>query len=592
MAKITSWLRVHWLALALALLVSFIYGSHHFFVQQELARQGKTYYPVTLSFRDEALYAARAQAASGGELAGGDISIVENRTSPALLPILPPLLLGGLGKLWGSLKRALIFSDFLFPALIFLNLYFLALELTGQKFLANFFSVLFIFTPKIFLTIPPVWPSLVRDFFQALDPDTENLLYFSRFEYPKLTFLFFALAFYFTLRALRRREGYAALAAGLFFGLLFYTYLYDWVYFLIGLVLMAVLFLFQKNYWAAKRLFLIALIGLLISSFYWVNFFKLRSLEHYPELTGRLGIEIGNDFRLATAWKTYLRSAALLLLIWLLWRRREPIVASYLMGFLPVIAAVLNLQVILGFNPQPDHWHRTQFLIVALSFLVLSLWLYERLHLERYRSIFTRFGAGVIIFIALTTLSSQYRLSAAHADWFTVSEEYARSYEWLTANTPQWSVIGSLTPPTLTELLMYTRNKVFLPNGFNTTITNDQIWERLMFLSFIFGLNEDQFAAFAQENLLYLFHDYYRDRSFDSYFREVDRELPKEILEEKTAVYARYLKQGFTAPPYRLDYLYFGPRESALGRDPRLIWPDLKTVYDQDQIRIYQLLDS
>lgn len=545
---------------ALALFVGFIYGSHHIFIPWEL--DGEPYEPVTIAAnRDEgAMYGPRANAVYYGDLVAGDISVAGNERGPSPLPILNPIILGGLGRLTGSLRKGFILSDFLFPPFIFLALYALARELFYRRFAAILFAAVFVFMPKIFLAIPPVSPSLAREFVSAVAPDPANLPYFSRFEYPKITFFFFTLALFFAVRALRRGGGAPVLWAGLSFGALFYTYLYDWVYVTIGLAFTSALFLFQKKFWESKRLLAVIGIGLAVSVPYWINFFELINLPHYGDVAARLGSELGRQMRLLTAWKTYARSAALIALVWFLWRKRERLAATVLAGFLPVIAVVLNLQVVLGFNPQPDHWHRIQFLAVGLGFFAIGLWAYDRFLSSRVGRQFIRSLAGIIMaFIFGSALYGEYAFSRAQAKNFVVPRARAESYKWLREYAPRSSTIVSNSFTASSEFLLYTSSKSFLPNGFNTTISNDELWERFMLTSRIFDVSKDDFQKGAAEVVGYLFVDAYRDRSIDAYFREADRELPNDILASKTAEYGGYVEKPAAdlVDVYRMDYIYF-----------------------------------
>src|SRR3989338_6851091 len=110
----------------LGLVVGAVYVSHHFFTPLFLENPDSGYYPITKgSYYDEAtFYALRANASYHGEWRAGDISLSEYIGSPAILPVVNPLILGALGKIFGGMRNAFIVSDFLFPALIFFFLYF------------------------------------------------------------------------------------------------------------------------------------------------------------------------------------------------------------------------------------------------------------------------------------------------------------------------------------------------------------------------------------------------------------------------------------------------------------------------------------
>lgn len=582
----------HWMVFALAICVSLIYGSTHFFIARELRGSGDVYHPLTFaSDGDMAIYGIRANAVYGGQWIAGDISVAESRSSPAVLPILNPIMIGGLGRLVGSLERAFIFSDFLFPPMIFIALYFLAFELTGARALSIFFASVFIFIPKVILPIPPVTPELFKVFINNILPDVNNGLYFSRFEYPKVTFLFYALAFYFTLRAIRRDEKWAVWFAGINFGLLFYTYLYDWVYFFIGVSMMSAMFIFSGRYRDAANLARIIGLGFLISVPYWLNFLFLHQLPNYSDFPARIGVEIGRRLRWASVWKSYARNIVLVILAALALPKKERLILFYLSGFLLAYFAVVNLQIVLGFNPHPDHWYRVSFLPIALGMLAISYWGAKRYFSPRILSY------GIIVAILSTSLImgrslySQYLFSKVNARSYVVNKPYATSYLWLAHNAPKGSMVGSISIPTNNELALYTSHRTFILNGFLTTATDAKIWERFIDISVLYGISPKNFSALIPGVIGHLFHNEYRDRSFDYNFRissDSDYRFPDEIYDRAMSAYETVRTKKLETIASQLDYLYAGPREEALGSVKAV--KNLEKVYDREGVHIYKVV--
>ncbi len=584
----------HRAVFALALLISIIYGSHHFFIIRELEKTGDTYRPLTFAAHaDAAVYGIRANAVYGGQWLAGDISIPEYRGNPSSLPLLNPLIMGGLGRLLGSLDRAFILSDFLFPPLIFIALYFLAFEITRVRALAIFFASLFIFIPKAILPFPPFSPALLHTFLQRVMPDASGILYFVRFEYPKITFLFSAPALYATLRAIRREEGWSTWLAGICFGLMFYTYLYDWVYFLAGISLMGVMLALSERYGACKRIAKIAGIGLIMSVPYWYNFFLLRHLPQYQDIALRIGMETGRFVRWTSVWKSYARIAVLIAVMGSVVPRRDRALLFYASGLLGAYIVVVNIQLVTGINPHPDHWYRISFLPLALAMLVAGYWA-----ARRYLSAAV-LSYGVITAVLCTgflfgrTLLSQYAYSQNDAQYYVVKRPYAAAYEWLTHYAPPRSLVGSLDTLTNNELALYTLQRTFLLNGLHTTAGDEKIWERLMETSAIFGVSPERFVALLrQDNLLfYLFLNEYGDQSFDSAFRNdaaSERRLPLDVRARMTAAYKRMLTVNPTDIASYMDYALVGPREEA--RAPFVPLKNMEKAYAADGVTIYKII--
>src|SRR3989344_725939 len=586
--------KINWVLLVLALGVSLIYGSHHFLMPVFLDDPGSAYLPLTVSsYSDVAMfYGPRANAVYWGEFRVGDMYLAEYRGGPALLPMLNPLILGWLGRIFGGTKNGFIAADFLFPPLIFIALYFLAQEITGERVFSTLFASVFIFSPKLFLYIPPLSLSAIKEFLVNFIPilAPPEALYFERFEYPKLTFLFYALAFYFTLCALKRREKTSIYLAGINFGILFYTYLYDWVYFFTGLGIMFACFMVMRDYDEMKITAKIEGIGLVISVFYWINFFQLNSLLQYHDIFLRIGAEISHRFRWASAWKSYLRNLMLIAFLWALFRRAGKITAVYLAALLLAYFAVVNVQVILGFNPHPDHWYRVEFLPIGLAVMYIAFWFYGKI----LRFVSMRWAvlcvAGFILLLFGQELYLQYNFSKASAKDFSLPKAEFAGYEWLNENTPKDSVVGVLSPKTNIELSLYTHNKIFLPGGGNSLAPTEEIWDRLMIMAKVFGVPPEELKSVVLEGNLYFFHDFYRDKSFDTYFRARSGQISEEEYKVKLDAYSgRFKDFQLSETPYQLDYLYFDPKTAGTwGRDPEKLINGLQKVYN-DHIRIYKV---
>ncbi len=568
----------------LSCFVGLIYGSHHFFIPYFLS--GEDYYPVTsIASPDEGMFnGPRANAVYNGQFFTGDINLAEHRSDPSFLPLLNPMILGVFGRLLGSLNAAFILSDILFPSLIFIVLYFLAFELLGSQIWAAAFAALFIFTPK--LAIFPSPDALA--FFAKYDQ-----LYFSRIEYPKITFLFFVSAMYFALRALKREDYFSAVYGGIFFGAMFYTYLYDWAYFFAGLSFVALFFLPEKDWKKLKIVFTIIFTGALISAYYWINFLSFHSLPQYYDIVLRVGTAISSDFAFKVAWKSYLRIVFLVVALWFVRRRSDRPAFNYLSGFLLAYFAVMNAQVFVGFNPQPDHWYKISFLPIALTGFSLCFWVYKK-HFKYAHGYYLRAAMRVLVLVIFTWGAfSQFQFSKANSHKYTIDRNYAKSYRWLNSNTPAGSVVGTISISTNDELQLFTRNKILVPNGANTTASNDEIWERLSLLGRIYSLPAENFIHLAREGEYYLFHGFYNDHSFNSYFYQedpVDGSREKAYA-QKLSEYKKLLSGNFVSDgQYKLDYLYFGPREKLLGKDPAETIKNLNKIYDEDGIMIYALL--
>jgi len=599
--KTQSRAKFHWGVLILSLLVGFTYVSHHFFIPTFIDADDGVYYPIMLksAYSDEVKsYGGRANAAYLGDLIVSDIHTFENKDTPAWLPVLNPLIMGGLGKLTGSLKNGIILSDFLFPSAIFLVIYLLFLEIISRKYAAIIFASLFIFAPKLGMYIPPVTQLNFKYLINGLVPflDNDTPLHFSFFEEPKITFFFYILAFYLVFRALKYGGRKSIMFAGVSFGLLFYTYLYDWMSFLSALGLMFLFFLFKKQYGRMKQVFLITVTGFIVSIFYWIQFLQVHALSQYNEIITRHAIEFSHRFRFITVWKSYLRDIVLVFVLWFIFWKKSAILVVYLAGFLLSYFIIVNIQVIIGFNPQPDHWYRTQFLVVAASIFIIGLWLYDRYIANRIQKKYV--GSLVFIFLVyffMGNLYSEYVYSKVYAQEFVLDLKSAERYDWLNKNTEKDSVIGTLSFDVAHEISIHTHNNIFVPVGDNNSASDDEIWERLAILSRIFNISLKDFSDFNKSNktikTLFL-HRFDSDKSFDSAFGGGSSSvLPEEIYRENMRNYGELTVYpiNLNKIPYRLDYIWFGDGERVIGGDIAELTRFFEEVYNDTEVRIFRV---
>ncbi len=579
----------------LCVLVGVVYASHHFFIPRFLDGSREVYEPLTrTAYFDEAVfYGPRANAAYEGPLAVGDTGVAEYRTAPTPFSLVNPALLGVLGRLLGSVRRTFIISDFVFPAVIFLLVYFIFCELAVSRGVALIGSMVFLFVPKIGVSLPPLSFTHLGEISHALFPFLlrMDVLPFTQFEEPKITFVFFAFAFYGIYRALNREEPLTVVAAGVSFGLLFYMYLYDWALFLVALSLLALWFIARKEYSRAKKIAVVIGIGLLVSVPYWIHLVEVRHAVQARDILARAGGEFSHRFRFATVWKSYLRNAVLAGVLFFTLRKKNPLAAAFVSSFLLAYFVVVNAQVVTGFNIQPDHWYRTQFFPITLAVIILGYAAWQRWRNRVSELMRVAAGACFLGFFLVTALMGQYAYSVAHAREYALPLARAKSYAWLNEHTPQGSVVGSISFETTNDVELLTHNRVYLPM-FNTAVPSSEVWERFLFLAKIYRVPPERLADTIRNGptAFFLFMEEYGSRGFDSAFGKYERTVPETIAAEEIHAYEEMARRPLSLPPrYRLDYLYMSDRERALGEDPASVIPHLKKIYDRDGIIMYEL---
>ena len=315
--KVLSFFRRHLAAFLLAILVLILYLSPHFFNRDLTIQSGAVYYPVPVKGHfDEGGYIVRAVRAFGGDLLVGDASLKEYQAKPSHLPILNPVTLAFFGKILGSFENGLVAASAVMPAISFFFIYLIAFELSGRRTRSVVFASVFIILPHIGLL-----PS--KDAVPFLGEPAE--LYFARFDYPALTFPFFAMALYWLIRLLRRPSGISGVLFGLSAGILFYTYFFDWVY-----ILTAAGLVFVGSLWLSLDKVRRALVFGFLTTFavsvpYWISYLSLRSLPSFRDVVERLGVERGRKLRLEIVWFSYVRAVLLTLVLAALFKTKDKI---------------------------------------------------------------------------------------------------------------------------------------------------------------------------------------------------------------------------------------------------------------------------
>ncbi len=184
----------------------------------------------------------------------------------------------------------------------------------------------------------------------------------------------------------------------------------------------------------------------------------------------------------------------------------------------------------------------------------------------------------------------------------TISPAEDASYRWLNANTRPESVIGSISATTNNHLQLFTANHLFISGTNNTTASNKELFARFMILNRLFGVNPNAFGSYFPTDTTYppkdedhsavgyLFGGRFTAQTPGSIFTNQAYGPPKwsaDHQREAVDEYRRITKEMHVSIPYRLDYLYYGPRERAFTQGVILRNPALKTVYENDDIEIY-----
>ncbi|MEK9174608.1 MAG: hypothetical protein AAB725_01405, partial [Patescibacteria group bacterium] len=298
---------------------------------------------------------------------------------------------------------------------------------------------------------------------------------------PLFTYLIFIPVITLLLIFWRMPSKKNAVWAGVGVGALYYTYFHYWVYTTIVVGLLALITLLQrrKSLERWRAMLWLAGVAVLMTIPYWINFFQYMRLPSSREVTDGLGtMEYGRSFRLLQPFSVvfdYIFYLALgLVVYWFWWRNREGVKQNQAILYWVFIVAmfvVWNVQVIIGYVPQPDHWFRT---VSPLVFVIGIHILYELLRQINQRVI-------VIGLIILSTLLVAKKIVNVFifanppvqvlAD-YSFNPQTIDSWQWFNKNIAGEPVIVSPSFMSSLYLITETAARPYLATRVNSSVSN------------------------------------------------------------------------------------------------------------------------
>src|SRR3989304_6533932 len=185
------------------ILVSLIYGLPHLILSSKVGIQ---YKPLVISkispiARDELYaYAPLVNYIKNGHLLVKDAYVAEysNFPTPFMGESIPSIIFGALSQITGSIDKAFIAADFIFPPIIFLLLLIIAKLFVRN----NFFALSTVFLTSIardFIAVIP-FPHATYQYLTVAE-NQNYFLYLSRSFHPQLTYIFFLCALIFLIKS-------------------------------------------------------------------------------------------------------------------------------------------------------------------------------------------------------------------------------------------------------------------------------------------------------------------------------------------------------------------------------------------------------
>lgn len=566
-----------WLPLVFAFLVGFIIILPQFLLVVQL---GSNYQGINITENDsENYYIARIREAYDGHWRVANAEFYEYKDLPYLQPPLPEIFLAAFAKLF-LLKpiQIAIIGKFVFPALLFLVIYFFVLNITKSKIIA-------LATPlAIILAYDLIQPnnifailggnfwaiSHLNDYGRAINPQISSVVFF-----------FWLYCFYNWSKS--EKEVFFYLSA-IILGLMFYIYLYSWILALVIIGLMPFVngYAFSKIKFLIKKTILMTFISLLISSFFWLNLFTALQNPYYKLASIRYGFYLSHQ----PIFGALLFLDLILLLLLYLWKKERFFDFNFFVTFFIANLIVINQQVITGVRFYPGHWH--WYYTIPLS-IILFFWLLNYFSVELNKKLFLNiFLVFIILFSLIFGTLQQSFTYLKLKDVYTDYQKYAAIFQWLENNTSKDDVV--LTNEFLRDkMLVYTSNNNYLQSNYDLYLTPGQRFSDNFYISLkLKKISPNDFSAYVVQNpydIWEVLPGYYNRGVYGCNLCY----NPGEITNLKDG-YRRFLEKDFynELRKYRLDYAVWDTNTNQIWDLDKYSF--FKFIIEINGVRIYKFI--
>lgn len=574
---------------------------------------------------DEIVAAPGINRALEGKLIVNNPQIIEHKDYPSHADILPYLLLGLFGIFGFTTKDVFILSDFIFPAVGFIVLYFLMKNVFKiGKNLSILFSLLVILYNSFTDFLISIFKLNVLNFFSAQDMFAHSRLYA-----PELIFIPFLLAIISLFYVMNsKKQIYSILTIILGVSLVYSYIFYSSTFWLAFLILFAYKILYEKEDQKnnIKKFILISVPSFLLSIPYIINLLALKNLPSYNDILLRTGAEFGRFIHIPLIYA--LTSGIFLIILYISVHNKNRFNFIFITSFVASATILSNIQIITGFNIQPFHWTLR---VIELFYFIGAAYLLNCFDFTSTNKILNSIGKNAISFFNIIKKISAiliiifilygfgYSSTATYRniDLYNFSESELQLYGWLNNNTQKSSVVMTDSIDQSMKISSYTHNNIYLPNGFITDITTEEITDRLVFTGIVYNISENSFydrinhtndalrleyidnlykgkksdlMSFEKYMLIhYLFHLqffyghwYYQQQNPDNpgsmgyYFPE----------EFRNSVMTKFRNHDFTI--YQYDYVLLGPYEKSIGISKL----DYKEAYINKDFILYKVKNA
>lgn len=532
----------------LIIAISLIYGLPHLLL---ISKLGDRYTPFTLTgspiARDEAFaYAPEVNYILKGHLFLKEAYVREysNYPTPFMGESAPSLVFALLTILTGSIENGFIAGDFIFPPMIFLLLY-----LVTRMFIKNnLYSAAVAFIAVIardFIAVIPYPHATIQ--YLSFAEGQNYLLYFSRAFHPQLTFVFFTLCFisFFKLIQFPSVKKYI-FVSGVLLGLLFYSYLFYWTYFVAFYFSLIAYFLIKKEKQILIALTFSGLIAFVLATPYIYNIIQFYNLD------------IADDFTTKSSLKnlpipaTLARYLSIAVVFFINTRREEKKFNMFCLFILVGVLITPASKLIIGQDLETFHYLRR----ALMPYATIAIFISFHMILKDKKTLLKVLSIIILIVFTVFGFNAQTTASAVIQPGHVQDVDRAKVFQWLQSNTPKESVVGSINTDFESLAPIYTHNAVFFPPTDRTVTPTFEGVTRYTLVANLLGISSEWQKKNLDDIISYLYvyqsYDGNQKLNLNSNKR---KEAEDEIDYQSQGLWKESLKK------YMLDYVVVTPEE-------------------------------
>ena len=587
-----------YLLVGTAIFVGFLYIAPQILLWKNLSELGKPYVAVQMGTRaDEASGGmAMYREIYEGHLMPDDLFLDIKSPTPFLGFEFPSLIMATFLYIFGgNINQAYLASHFVILPILFLLFFFLGKTLIKDNLWSFFLALIGVFTP-LFRGIPDMFRDLanflniaVKNFYPLVQ-SPQDRLFLDKTPDQMLTYLIYVPAIAFLVIFWRKPTMKNGAILGALIGLMAYAYFHYWVYLVIaaGLIFLFSAAFFKKDFPRFKAAAVLIGFLFLVTLPYLINILAFNELPHSDEVVQRIGITTGryfhflNPFPIVFDYIFYLMTAALVYFVFYKSEKNIAILYWLLIGGMFV---VWNVQLVVGYVPQPDHWGRA---LGPILFVILFHGLYKLLERIDYKKTIAIILIGLSIFLVTKKIVNAVIFAnppQEFLDAYTFNPNIVSSWDWINENLEKEPKVISPSFVTSIYLMAQTGTRPYLATGFNSAASNQILEERFLKTYKVFQVSEATLAKIAarcKDCEVSDFHEWINLAKPMKHLR-IPEERKDKLLENYNNLADLHWRE------LEADYVYYGPWERQLSKIDLRNDQDLISIYNNLEVEIYKI---